>query len=80
VGNLSAQQSWNELTGKWNQMAGSFVGQMADLDKVETDLSDYLTKRALDGLFLKIGETEKNIRQDPAARVTELLKRVFAKQ
>ncbi|WP_321285952.1 DUF4197 domain-containing protein [uncultured Sunxiuqinia sp.] len=80
VGNLSAQQSWDEMTGQWNKVAGSFVGQLADLDKVETDLSAYLTKRAMDGLFLKIGETEKNIRQDPTARVTDLLKRVFSKQ
>ncbi len=80
VGNYSAQQSWDEMTGKWNQVAGSFVGQLADLEAVETDLSTYLTKRALDGLFLKIGETEKNIREDPAARVTDLLKRVFARQ
>lgn len=80
VGNVSAQQSWDEMTSKWNQVAGSFVGQMANLQKVETDLSEYLTKRALDGLFLKIGETEKNIRQDPAARVTDLLKRVFTKK
>jgi hypothetical protein len=80
VGNLSAQQSWDEMTGQWNKVAGSFVGQLADLDKVETNLSAYLTKRAMDGLFLKIGETEKNIRQDPAARVTDLLKRVFSKQ
>lgn len=80
VGNYSAQQSWDEMTGKWNQVAGSFVGQLADLDTVETELSAYLTKRALDGLFLKIGETEKNIRQDPTARVTDLLKRVFARQ
>ncbi|TDN96753.1 DUF4197 domain-containing protein [Sunxiuqinia elliptica] len=80
VGNLSAQQSWDELTKQWNQVAGSFVGQLASLEKVETNLSTYLTQRALDGLFLKIGETEKNIRQDPAARVTDLLKRVFAKQ
>lgn len=80
VGNYSAQQSWDEMTGKWNQVAGSFVGQLADLEAVETDLSTYLTKRALDGLFLKIGETEENIRQDPAARVTDLLKRVFARQ
>ncbi len=79
LGNLSAQQSWNELTGKWNKVAGSFVGQIANLDKVETELSNYLTQRALDGLFLKIAETEQNIRQDPAARVTELLKRVFSK-
>ena len=78
-GNLSAQQSWDELTGKWNQVAGSFVGQIASLEKVETELSSYLTQRALDGLFLKIAETEQNIRQDPAARVTELLKRVFGK-
>lgn len=80
VGNLSAQQSWDELTGQWNKVAGSFVGQLADLEKVETDLSAYLTARAMDGLFLKIGETEKNIRQDPAARVTDLLKRVFSRQ
>lgn len=79
LGNLSAQQSWNELTGKWNKVAGSFVGQIASLEKVETDLSNYLTQRALDGLFLKIAETEQNIRHDPMAQVTELLKRVFGK-
>ena len=79
VGNLSAQQSWDELTGSWNKVAGSAVGQLTNLQKVETNLSTYLTQRALDGLFLKIGETEKNIRQDPAARVTDLLKRVFGK-
>lgn len=80
AGNISAQQSWDQLTSQWNKVASSFVGQIAELEKVETDLSEYLTKRALDGLFLKIAETEKNIRQDPAARVTDLLKRVFSKQ
>jgi hypothetical protein len=80
VGNLSARQSWDELTGKWNQLAKSAVGQMANLETVETDLSAYLTRKALDGLFLKIAATEKNIREDPAARVTDLLKRVFSKQ
>lgn len=78
-GNLSAQQSWDELVGKWNQVAGSFVGQIARFEKIETDLGNYLTERALDGLFLKIAETEQNIRQAPAARVTELLRRVFGK-
>jgi len=78
AGNISAQQSWDELTGNWNKLANSFVGKAADLKPVETNLSAYLTRRALDGLFLKIAETEQNIRQDPAARVTELLKRVFA--
>lgn len=80
VGDVSAQQSWDQLTSSWNQVAGSMVGRFAGLTPVETDLSTYLTQRALDGLFLKIGETEKNIRQDPAARVTDLLKRVFGRQ
>ena len=80
AGNLSAQQSWDELTGRWNKVANSAIGQMANLEPVETNLGTYLTQRALDGLFLKIGETEENIREDPVARVTDLLKRVFAKQ
>jgi len=80
IGNLTAQQSWDELTGKWNQIAVSPIGQLANLQAVQTDLSTYLTQRALDGLFLKIGETEKNIRENPAARITPLLKRVFAQQ
>lgn len=80
VGNLSAQQSWNELTGKWNTIARSAIGKMTSLETVETDLGAYLTQKALDGLFLRIADTEKNIRQDPAARVTDLLKRVFSRQ
>lgn len=79
VGTVTAQQSWDEMTGGWNKLASSFVGQTAKLEAVNTDLSDYLTRKALDGLFLKIAETEKDIRQDPAARVTDLLKRVFGK-
>lgn len=41
------------------------------------DLTDYVTGRALDGLFFVVAEEEKKIREDPAARVTELLRRVF---
>jgi hypothetical protein len=41
------------------------------------DLDDYVTKGALDGLFLMIAEEEKKIREDPMARVTPLLKEVF---
>ncbi len=77
VGNVSAQESWDQLTGNWNQLANSMMGKMANLEPVDTELSTYLTQKALDGLFLKIAETEKDIREDPAARVTELLKRVF---
>jgi len=40
-------------------------------------LDEYLTQKALDGLFLKISEQERMIRTDPVARVTGLLKKVF---
>ena len=77
VGGVSTKESWDTLVGKWNQVAGSFLGQTAGLKKVDTQLEDYLTAKALDGVFLKIAGEEKLIREDPAARVTSLLKRVF---
>ncbi len=43
------------------------------------DLDHYVTKKALDGLFYMVGQEEKNIRTNPAARVTDLLKKVFGK-
>jgi hypothetical protein len=48
-------------------------------DKKSMDLDDYVTNKALDGLFFTVGEEEKKIRTDPAARVTDLLKQVFGK-
>jgi RNA binding exosome subunit len=46
-------------------------------DKLNLDLDKYVTGKGLDGLFLMLAEEEKKIRQDPAARVTDLLKKVF---
>ncbi|WP_010663606.1 DUF4197 domain-containing protein [Marinilabilia salmonicolor] len=77
VGNISTNESWNTLTGQWNRVAGSIVGKMANLDVIETDLDRYLTEKALNGLFLKLALEEEIIREDPKARVTALLKRVF---
>lgn len=42
-----------------------------------TDLDEYVTNKALDGLFTMMAGEEKKIRTDPAARVTDLLKQVF---
>jgi len=47
--------------------------------KESIDLDHYVTNKALDGLFLMVGEEEKKIRTNPAARVTDLLKTVFGK-
>ena len=43
------------------------------------DIEEYVVAKALDGLFLVLGQEEKKIRTDPAARVTDLLKQVFGK-
>ena len=46
---------------------------------VNTDLSAYVTERSMTGIFYSIGQEEQKIRKDPAAQVTDLLKKVFAK-
>lgn len=77
VGNVSTAQSWNTLTTRWNEIANSLVGQVSGFKSVETNLDVYLTDKALEGLFLKIAHEEERIRENPAARVTEILRRVF---
>lgn len=49
------------------------------INTLYVDLDQYVTGRALDGLFLMVAEEERKIREDPAARATELLKDVFGK-
>jgi hypothetical protein len=41
------------------------------------DIDAYVTHKALDGLFIKIGAEEQRIRENPAARTTDLLQKVF---
>jgi hypothetical protein len=77
IGNISTKDSWNTLTGKWNAVAGSVAGKLAGLKTVNTDLDDFLTKKALDGMFSKVEIEELKIRKEVSARVTPLLKRVF---
>jgi hypothetical protein len=73
------------VTGAYKRMTdhasgglGSFAGLGASLlGQKMPDLDDYVTRKAIDGLFLKIGEQEKQIRENPVARTTDLLKQVF---
>ena len=50
------------------------------VQKVNPDLTGYATQKAMDGLFLLVAQEEANIRENPIARTTQLLKRVFSKQ
>lgn len=56
------------------------AGPLASLvDKEAQDIDGYVTARALDGLFLKLAAEEKLIRENPAARTSELLRKVFGR-
>lgn len=63
----------------WQKAADAY-NKIPLVTKVNNDLDDYVTKKALDGLFAKIAEEEKNIRRNKGARTTALLKKVFAEQ
>lgn len=77
IGNISTKESWVALTTKWNSVANSIAGKLANLKPVNTDLDDHLTNKALSGMFLKVEAEELKIRKEVAARVTPLLQRVF---
>ena len=77
VAGISAQESWLTLTDKWNTVANSIAGRLAGFTPVSTDLDDFLTRKALDGVFLKLEGEELKIRKEVSARVTPLLQKVF---
>jgi len=72
VNEVGATRYYKDLTSKF---------ALLPFMKTETlDLDHHVTNKALEGLFYMIGEEEKKIRTDPKARITELLKKVFAKK
>lgn len=50
------------------------------VQKVNPNLDDYATEKAIGGLFVMVAKEEKSIRDNPTARTTELLKKVFSSQ
>jgi hypothetical protein len=73
-------QATNEVgvTRQYKDLAGKF--QTLPFMKSESfDLDQYVVTKGLDGLFYMVGEEEKKIRTNPAARVTDLLREVFGK-
>ena len=66
------------VTGSYKQMMSKVPTALtAFLGTDATDLDAYVTRKSLDGLFLKIADEEKNIRENPVARTTDLLQKVF---
>jgi hypothetical protein len=63
-------------TRKFNEIMDE-IRRLPFVEKPVLDLGDYVTSRALNGLFLRLEGEEVRIRKDPAARTTELLKKWF---
>jgi hypothetical protein len=66
---VGATRHWSTVMGSYNKIP--FV------KKVNPDLTAYVTEKAIEGMFVMIAKEELNIRQNPGARATELLKKVF---
>jgi hypothetical protein len=69
--NVNATKYWSELISAYNKIP--FV------KKMNPNLTEYVTDRAINVLFVMIAKEELKIRNDPMARTSELLRRVFGK-
>jgi len=67
-----------ELARRYNAVAGKGVG-LGLVKPEDASIQKYVTRRALDGLFLMIGEEEKKIRSNTLQTGSDLLKKVFGR-
>ena len=71
VGEVGATKAYKDMMGSFESLP--MMGRQS------LDLDDYVTNKSLDGLFHMVAQEEKNIRSNPAARTTDLLKSVFGR-
>ncbi|RXR17243.1 DUF4197 domain-containing protein [Flavobacterium amnicola] len=72
IGKVGADVIWTNIITRYNSIPL--------VTKVNPDITDYVTNKALDGVFKMITVEEKNIRTNFSARTSDLLKKVFALQ
>ncbi|NND93557.1 MAG: DUF4197 domain-containing protein [Flavobacteriales bacterium] len=72
VDKVKVGENWTPLANAYNTATLLTGGE-----RVDPDLNNYVTTKAIDGLFLLLSDEEEKIRENPAARVTDLLKKVF---
>lgn len=83
VMNVSTKTAWNTLSDAYNRVgaplnaAARLARQKEPMPPVHIDLPRYTSERALDGLFLLIGEEEEKIRANPLGYASEMIKKVF---
>ena len=75
---IQASLSKVQITKYWTPLSKSY-NQVPFVRKVNPDLNTYVTQKAIDGMFILVAQEEAKIRKDPAAQVTDNLKKVFKK-
>lgn len=68
-----------EVTKHWKPLADTY-NSIPFVKKVDPDLEEYVTRKTVDGLFTLIAEEERKIRENPIARVSEILRKVFGRE
>ena len=76
AGVTSSYKQMVSKVGAAQSLGGLLNGKMTALPD-QADLDQYVTNKALDGLFKMVAEEEKRIRENPLARTTDLLQKVF---
>lgn len=66
----AATSYWKTVFDAYNKLPTTF-------NKINPDLAGYVTEKSLGGMFYQVAQEEQKIRKDPAARVTDILKKVF---
>lgn len=72
IGKVGADQIWTKIINQYNKLPL--------VSKVNPDITDYVTNKAMDGVFKMIAVEEGNIRTKLSSRSSDLLKKVFALQ
>jgi len=73
---VSAATAKLSLASKYDQFAGK-AAQFGLVSREDANLNDYVTGKALDGLFSRIADEERAIRKDPLGQANALIKKVF---
>ncbi|HPD95354.1 MAG: DUF4197 domain-containing protein [Bacteroidales bacterium] len=68
---VNATKYWSDVMNTYNKIPM--------VKKMNPDLTEYVTDKAIEGLFVKIAKEEKEIRKNPLARTSNILKKVFGK-
>lgn len=83
IGSVSADDAWKTLTGTYNDIVSNQIVKTAagvagkELVPINTNLSEYVTGKALDGVFIKVAEEEGKIRDNPLDYAENIIKKVF---